>query len=357
MRATRKALNRRNYVLHEMENNGYITHDQYLSAASAPLGTIRYGSNAKFREMGGYFMEEVRRDLMKKFGETAENGPNSVYAGGLWVRTSMIPYMQDAAAESLREGLAKFDGGRGWRDLGLSIDVSGDWRGPLDRAQVGTGFPDWRKAVVLEKRRSALIGFTTGHWNLAGLRFAAPAPGRRQRFSYFRTAWCHSHKKVSGEAMRFAHPEVSGGRSPRKAHGGAGDEGRFEAIGASYNRATQALASPVGFKQWLRDCAQTGMTPASSSSMAFCVWKGRLGKNAVNFDRVQAQDDAVGGGQSAPEDIRRARSGMRRSQNRRKLGVGISPTIFRRARRRDHRAQADNAYAILATRGVRSGRR
>ena len=108
-------------------------------------------------------MEEVRRDLMKRFGETADDGPNSVYAGGLWVRTSMVPKMQDAAAEALREGLARFDGGRGWRDTGLSIDVGGDWQTQLRVAALGTGFPDWRKAVVLSKSgSSARIGFPDG---------------------------------------------------------------------------------------------------------------------------------------------------------------------------------------------------
>jgi penicillin-binding protein 1A len=88
---------------------------------------------------------------------------NSVYAGGLWVRTSVVPTMQEAAANALREGLARFDGGRGWRDLEQSIDVSGDWAGLLDRTPVGTGFPDWRKAVVLSKSgNSAEIGFANG---------------------------------------------------------------------------------------------------------------------------------------------------------------------------------------------------
>jgi penicillin-binding protein 1A len=31
----------------------------------------------------------VRRQLIDQYGENAENGPNSVYAGGLWVRTSL----------------------------------------------------------------------------------------------------------------------------------------------------------------------------------------------------------------------------------------------------------------------------
>src|SRR6478672_1563527 len=140
VRATQKALNRRNYVLREMYKNGYITEDQWKTAAAAPLGTIRYGSNEKFRQQGGYFMEEVRRELIKRFGENADTSPNSLYAGGLWVRSSMDPKLQDAAAQSLRDGLSKFDGGRGWTDLNMKIDINKDWAGQLDRAPVGTGY-------------------------------------------------------------------------------------------------------------------------------------------------------------------------------------------------------------------------
>src|SRR6476620_1290800 len=98
VRATQKALDRRNYVLREMSCNGYITEDQWKAAAATPLGTIRYGSSEKFRQQGGYYMEEVRRELIKKFGQDATDGGNSLYAGGLWVRSSMDPVVQDAAA-------------------------------------------------------------------------------------------------------------------------------------------------------------------------------------------------------------------------------------------------------------------
>jgi HD superfamily phosphodiesterase len=39
----------------------------------------------------------VRRTLIAQFGESQENGPKSVYGGGLWVRTSLDPVMQAAA--------------------------------------------------------------------------------------------------------------------------------------------------------------------------------------------------------------------------------------------------------------------
>ena len=90
-RATQKALGRRAYVLGEMYKNGYITEDQERAAEATPLGTIRYGSNEKFHQQGGYFMEEVRRELIKKFGEDTKDGSNSLYGGGLWVRSSMDP--------------------------------------------------------------------------------------------------------------------------------------------------------------------------------------------------------------------------------------------------------------------------
>src|SRR4029450_9846889 len=79
------------------------------------------------------------------------------------VPPSMLPKMQDAAPDALREGLARFDGGRGWRDTGLSIDVNGDWQTQLRVAALGTGFADWKKSVVLSKSgNSARIGFPDG---------------------------------------------------------------------------------------------------------------------------------------------------------------------------------------------------
>ena len=174
VRATQKALDRRNYVLREMYKNGYISEDQWKGAATQPLGTIRYGSNEKFAQQGGYFMEEVRRELIKQFGQDSKDGPNSLYSGGLWVRSSMDPKLQDAAAQSLRDGLVRFDGSRGWKDLGMTIDITKDWAAQLDRAPVGTGYPDWFKAVVLSKEDSqASIGFTNG---LTGTLPASPLP-------------------------------------------------------------------------------------------------------------------------------------------------------------------------------------
>ncbi|MEO5772493.1 MAG: PBP1A family penicillin-binding protein [Sphingomicrobium sp.] len=368
-RATARALGRRNYVLREMEKNGYITADQHATAAAAPLGTIRYGSNAKFREMGGYFMEEVRRTLMKRFGDDSKAGPNSVYAGGLWVRTSMVPLMQDAAAEALREGLANYDGGRGWRDLGLSVDVSKNWAAQLDRAPVGAGFTDWRKAVVLSKADGvAQIGFSDESQG------ELPASGAQQpkrgvggaAFTYLKPGMIIIVKKngSSSYALRSI-PEVGGGFVSEEVRTGRvlAMQGGFDVIGSSYNRATQALRQPGStFKPIVYETAlENGMTPASIIvDGPFCVWQGAgLGNKCfVNF----------GGGYAGPKTMRwgveqsrnlmtvRAASetGMAKiTDTARRLGVGDYPDYLSIALGAGDTTvlRLTNAYAILANHG------
>ena len=75
VRATQRALDRRNYVLREMRDNGYITEQQRADAAASPLGTIRYGSNEKFRQQGGYFMEDVRANSDEQVRRDRRAGP------------------------------------------------------------------------------------------------------------------------------------------------------------------------------------------------------------------------------------------------------------------------------------------
>jgi penicillin-binding protein 1A len=368
-RQTARATARRNYVLKEMESNGYITAQQRDEAAASPLGAIRYGSNAKFREVGGYFMEEVRRQLIKKFGENAKDGPNSVYAGGLWVRSSMIPTMQDAAAEALREGLAKFDGGRGWRDTELSVDVNGDWRLQLSLAALGTGFPDWQKAVVLGKSGGvARIGFSDGSTGTLPAS-AAVQPKRGvggPAFGYLKPGMIIIVKKmgVDSYALRSI-PEVSGGMIAEEVRTGRvlAMQGGFDSIGASYNRAVQALRQPgSAFKPVVYETAlENGMTPASIVVDApFCVWQGAgLGNKCfVNFDRKYSGPKTMRWGVEQSRNLMTVRTASQTGMNKvvanaKRLGVGdYKPYLSIALGAGDTTVLAlTNAYAILANGG------
>ena len=106
------AIERRNFVLDQMAANDFVTQAAANAAKSEPLGLVQQRSERSAD--AGYFLEEVRRQLMERFGETAEDGPDSVYAGGLWVRTSLDTELQDAARDALRAGLLRYQGNRGW---------------------------------------------------------------------------------------------------------------------------------------------------------------------------------------------------------------------------------------------------
>ncbi|MGJ3628040.1 transglycosylase domain-containing protein [Sphingomonas sp. MMS24-JH45] len=99
-RHTDRALERRNWVLGEMERNGFITASQRAEAQGEPLGAISRRT-PKFERVGGYFVEEVRRQLIQRFGESDRDGPYGRYSGGLWVRTSLDKRLQQYAAEAL----------------------------------------------------------------------------------------------------------------------------------------------------------------------------------------------------------------------------------------------------------------
>jgi penicillin-binding protein 1A len=369
VRETARALGRRNYVLREMYRNGYIGEDQWHAAAAQPLGTIRYGSNEKFAQQGGFFMEEVRRELIKRFGEDAKDGPNSLYSGGLWVRSSMDPRIQDAAAQALRDGLTKFDGGRGWTDLNMSIDTSRDWAARLDRAPVGTGYPDWLKAVVLSKTDgAATIGFTNGSTGTLPAS-AASMPKRGvggSAFDALRPGMIIIVKQMApGSYALRSVPEVSGGMLAEEVHTGRilAMQGGFDVIGSSYNRAIQALRQPgSAFKPIVYVTAlQNGFTPATIEMDApFCVWQGAgLGQKCfVNFDRRSAGPHTMRWGVEQSRNLMTVRAaseiGMPKiTDTARKLGVGDYQNYLSIALGAGDTTvlRLVNAYSVLANQG------
>jgi penicillin-binding protein 1A len=267
------ARRRRDYVLDEMLRNNFITAAQHAEAVRQPLVTVR-GSQDIVRNVGGYYMLEVRRVLVARYGETEANGPNSIYGGGLWVRTSYDPRMQQAAETALRDGLRRYESGRGWRDPGLSIDIDGDWRSRLGAARLGPGYPDWRAAVVLSRERGSLtLGFADG--SLGTLHPSGAAMPKRgtatSAYASLRPGAVIAVEREGGDASNIwglrSIPEISGGIVVEEVASGRvlAMQGGFDARGSSFNRATQAMRQPGStFKPIVYSAAlDAGMTPAS----------------------------------------------------------------------------------------------
>ena len=273
------ALDRRNWVLDQMVKNGFAGQAEIDNAKAQPLGIITHRVEA-YDPSSGYFVEEVRRRLIEKFGESAEDGPNSIYAGGLWVRTSLDPQMQKAAQDALRTGLLRYHGGRGWSGPieHINIDPEG-WRSQLALLNKSINYLDWRVGVVLERNGAAgRIGFADGETGaLTGMPdtlrkgdVIAAAPAGRGVY-----------------AVRTI-PEVSGGMAVESPYDGRvlAIQGGFDAGLGSFNRATQAMRQPGStIKPFVYSTGlDFGMTPASMVlDGTFCVYQGsRYGKKCFS---------------------------------------------------------------------------
>jgi penicillin-binding protein 1A len=275
------ALERRNFVLDQMEANGFITGSERRAAAAKPLGLV---TQRRERSVdAGYFLEEVRRELIERFGETAEAGGNSVYAGGLWVRTSLDPEMQVAARDALREGLLRYQGGRAWSGPIATIDVGGgDWAGQLASSPLGVNYKDWRVGVVTSRSGpSARIGFADGaEAPLTGLPDALKAGDV-----------IAANPSGNGWQVRTI-PEAQGALVVQGAQSGRvmAMQGGFDNRLSDFNRATQAQRQPGStIKPFVYAAGlDNGMTPSTQvDNSRFCYYQGaNLGEKCIRGGRA-----------------------------------------------------------------------
>ncbi len=101
------AIIRRNYVLNRMFEDGVITNSEATKASMQPM--ISSTIQKVKKPYAPYFIEEVRRNIIEKYGET------SLYREGLNVITTIDPKLQKIAINELRSGLENYDKRHGWR--------------------------------------------------------------------------------------------------------------------------------------------------------------------------------------------------------------------------------------------------
>jgi penicillin-binding protein 1A len=150
--AKARVTERRNYVLREMWQNGYLDEATYLREKEMPLLSVQNGDFPAFREslqQRDYFTDEIGRQLSTTFGK------EELFTGGLTIRATADPDLQKEAARALRAGLEKYDRSQGvWRGTlkVIATDRLGseaDWRAALSEAEVPRDIEGWYPAVVL----------------------------------------------------------------------------------------------------------------------------------------------------------------------------------------------------------------
>jgi penicillin-binding protein 1A len=268
-----RAVDRRNYVIGRMEEDGYITAEQARQARAEPLNVnprvLTPNSYA-----AGFFAEEVRRELSERYGE------QKLYEGGLSVRTTLDPKMQLMARKALVDGLVRYDEAHGWHGVVKSIDLGQDWGVSLaDIPQYGDVKP-WRLAVVLDANDiSARIGLQperdksgelgaereTGSITADGTKWTGRRPNRVVKPGD--VVYVEPVTGKVGEYRLRQIPEVSGACVAMDPFTGRvlAMVGGFSFDQSEFNRATQAMRQPgSSFKPIVYATAlDNGYTPSS----------------------------------------------------------------------------------------------
>lgn len=269
------AVQRRNYVITRMVEEGVITQEQADEAMKEPI-TFNHRDSAEVVR-ADYFAEEVRRILLHDYGEKA------LYQGGLTVRTTVDPRLQAIAEKTFRQGLETYDRRHGWRGPVTNIDISQDWLTALNQVPKPGGIYDWKMAVVLNTTAAAAeIGLQDGTkgkiplgemtWAVKFISANERGPAVSSPQMVVKKGDVVLVKVVSQDEKNSTYtlkqiPKVSGGLVVIDPHTGRvlAMQGGFDFRQSQYNRVTQAYRQPgSAFKPFVYLTAlERGMTPSS----------------------------------------------------------------------------------------------
>lgn len=291
VRAKERATERRDFVLLEMFQNGFLTSAQYDTALATPLQSVQAGDFISFKAglpPRDYFTDEIRRQLSRNFGV------DEFFTGGLSIRATVDPELQLEAADALRTGLEKYDRARGvWRGTGQSIEAElltseDSWRDALFDVTLARDVAGWIPAVVLQISKSnARIGIeavpddSDGHWIVAkdvtwarkqldDGKLAAKARSAGDLLEVGDVVHVLALVKDDGSFDRWSLrqiPEIQGGFMAMDVNTGRviAMQGGFSYQNSVFNRATQATRQPgSAFKPFVYAAAlDSGYSPAT----------------------------------------------------------------------------------------------
>ena len=233
----KRALDRRNWVIDRMEDEGFITDKEAEDAIKKPIELhTRSPNNVATAD---FFAETVRREIAKMYGE------KSLYEGGLVIRTSLDPNLEKIAEKSLRDGLIAFDKKHAYRGSITKVKLGDDWAKKIKEMNIyGFNIKPWRYAKVIKVTNSLIkieledksftkVNIDGSKWALAGKNISKIlSPG---------------DIIIIDERNALAQvPRVNGAIVAMDPHTGRvlALVGGYSFEGSKFNRATQAIRQP-----------------------------------------------------------------------------------------------------------------
>ncbi|MDI6625631.1 MAG: penicillin-binding protein 1A, partial [Brevundimonas sp.] len=252
------AKGRRDWVLGEMEQSGFITEEELATALARPLTTQDAPRRAQYAD-ADFFVEEARRRAIAQFGREEIN------RGGYYMRTTLDPELQSAARNALMRGLENYDRRHGWRGPWGTTDFAAGWQ----EAALKQTRPPERRAW-----RAAAVESVSGN----SVRVRTAADGATGTLLTVDAAWANANRPLKRGDLIFVEPRngnfalkqvpaVNGALVAIEPHSGRvlAMVGGYSYALSSFNRATQAERQPgSAFKPFVYAAALEGdYTPAS----------------------------------------------------------------------------------------------
>ena len=253
-----RATGRRDWVLGEMNQNGWLTDAQLVEARAKPLTTQDAPRRAQYAD-ADFFVEEARRQAIDRFGREEVN------RGGYYMRTTLDPSLQSAARDALMKGLENYDRRHGWRGAWGTTDFAEGWQ---QVALAETRPPERRawQAAAVDSVSGNNVRVITARDGDTGSLLAADA------------AWANANRPLKRGDLIFVEPtggqfalkqvpRVNGALVAIEPQSGRvlAMVGGYSYALSSFNRATQAERQPgSAYKPFVYAAALEGdFTPAS----------------------------------------------------------------------------------------------
>ncbi|MBI3778305.1 MAG: penicillin-binding protein 1A [Gammaproteobacteria bacterium] len=284
------AIERRNAILRQMQNLGFIDEAAYTQAVNTPLAASKHAY--RFNIEAPYVAEMVRQYMIQAYDE-------KTYAGGFHVYTTINANDQQAAVKALQDGLLEYERRHGYRGPTGHVTI----RGEPDKEHLDDVLKDYRvvgdllPGVVLKVDEKSVQVYTqdgsTAEIGWVGLSWArayidentlGAAPKRAADvlkpgdIIYLEAIDDPAQQQEIGPWRLAAIPEVSGALVSLRPADGAilALTGGFDFYQSGFNRVTQAERQPgSSIKPFIFSAAlDKGFTPASTVSGAPIVMEG-----------------------------------------------------------------------------------
>lgn len=270
-----RALERRNYVLGRMYDDGYITEFEAQRAAAQPI--VMQQRDKDEIAHADFFAEEVRRELADMYGSQV------LYEGGMTVKTTVDERLQAIADRALRAALIDYDRRYGYRGALKKLGSAANWQDALAAASQEMQVPLYdgqQLAVVLSNEgNKAEIGLADGSkggialsellWARADLQGTRRGSLVRKVSDVLQVGDVIIAQPLgkAGEYGLHQVPEVGGALLAMEPHSGKvlAMAGGYSPLKSEFNRATQAMRQPgSAFKPFVYLSAlENGFTPST----------------------------------------------------------------------------------------------